>query len=317
MYTRLLAGASGQWRLSGPVASRPTVSTRMILYLRALPEMYRFTEGGYLLAETFLRRATDIDPIFSEAWAALADCICRLSNMRWWTDLDLATPRACDAVRRAISADPSNGIALATGAWALAIMAGEHEQALDYANQAVQFNPNSSLVHSRCGWALVHCDEQQRALESFDSALRLSPVDPEKYISVAGKGIALFFLRQFEEAADWARRAEQLRPEHPISLRLLAVALGSAGYLPEAQEAIRRLRVVSPNATMGAAIGNVKRLNCSRRVCGGQGSPNDHLPPRRDPCRRRGGLLVDDGEGRARTLRRLRAHRIIHRGGHA
>ena len=72
-------------------------------------------------------------------------------------------------------------------------MAGEHEQALDFANQAVQFNPNSSLVHSRCGWALVHCDEQQRALESFDLALRLSPVDPEKYISVAGKGIALFF----------------------------------------------------------------------------------------------------------------------------
>ena len=64
MYTRLLAGASGEWRLSGPVASRPTVSTRMILYLRALPEMYRFTEGGYLLAETFLRRATDIDPNF-------------------------------------------------------------------------------------------------------------------------------------------------------------------------------------------------------------------------------------------------------------
>src|SRR5215213_7326419 len=133
------------------------------LYLRALPEMYLFTQEGYLQADTFLCRATDIDPNFSEAWAALADCICRLSNMRWWADLDLATPRVCDAVRRAISADPSNGIALATGAWAFVIMAGEHEQALAFADQAVQFNPNSSLVHSRCGWALVHCDEQQRA----------------------------------------------------------------------------------------------------------------------------------------------------------
>ena len=230
------------------------------LYLRALPEMYLFTQEGYLQADTFLCRATDIDPNFSEAWAALADCICRLSNMRWWADLDLATPRVCDAVRRAISADPSNGIALATGAWAFAIMAGEHEQALAFADQAVQFNPNSSLVHSRCGWALVHCDEQQRALESFESALRLSPVDPERYISVAGKGVALFFMRQFEEAADWARRAEQLRPEHPISLRLLAAALGSAGHFPEAQDVVGRLRLISPNASIGAAIVNAKRF---------------------------------------------------------
>ena len=37
------------------------------LYLRALPKMYLFTQEGYLQADTFLCRATDIDPNFSEA----------------------------------------------------------------------------------------------------------------------------------------------------------------------------------------------------------------------------------------------------------
>src|SRR3954465_6719361 len=39
-----------------------------------------------------------------------------------------------------------------------------------------------------------------------------------------------------------------------------------------------------------------------KRACGSQVFPRDHLPPRRDPCRRRG-VLVDDGEGRGGDAR--------------
>ena len=94
--------------------------------------------------------------------------------MRWWADLDLATPRACDAVRRAISADPSNGIALATGAWAFAIMAGEHEQALlpeakDVVGRLRLISPNASI-----GAAIVNAKRfrHRRMLDLFTEGLR-------------------------------------------------------------------------------------------------------------------------------------------------
>ena len=45
--------------------------------------------------------------------------------------------------------------------------------------RAIRLNPNSFFVHARCGMAFVYICEQERALASFDAALRLSPIDPE------------------------------------------------------------------------------------------------------------------------------------------
>jgi adenylate cyclase len=53
------------------------------LYLRALPELYRFNEHGFLAAKALLAQATGLDPNFSDAWAALADCFVRLYNLRY------------------------------------------------------------------------------------------------------------------------------------------------------------------------------------------------------------------------------------------
>ena len=57
------------------------------LYLRALPEFYRFNEQGFMAAKALLTEATQADPNFSDAWAALADCVVRLYNLLLGTDL--------------------------------------------------------------------------------------------------------------------------------------------------------------------------------------------------------------------------------------
>ena len=56
---------------------------------------------------------------------------------------------------------------------------GQHHQGLEFAERAIRLNPNSFFVHARCGMAFVYICEQERALASFDAALRLSPIDPE------------------------------------------------------------------------------------------------------------------------------------------
>ena len=230
------------------------------LYLRALPEFHHFTEQGLLRAEALVRRAVEIDPSFSDAWAALADCISRLYNGGWRADIEAVTKECCEAASRAVTADPDNGMALASAAWCFSIYAGQHAQAVEFADRAIRLNPHAFFVHSRCGWALVHAGEQERAVASFDAALRLSPVDPERYMPLAGKAAALFFMRQFEEAAEWAERAHLLKPLHAVSLRFLAASHLLAGRSREASEAIQKLLLAWPSASLRLAQVNTRRF---------------------------------------------------------
>jgi adenylate cyclase len=216
------------------------------LYLRALPEFHLFTAEGFLRAEELLRRAVGIDPNFSDAWAGLADCISRLYNVGWLTDAESVAQASCEAASRAIRADPDNGVALAAAAWCYTIFAAQHEQGLEYATRAIRLNPFSFYVRARCGWALLHCGKTRDAVESFDAALRLSPLDPERYMALGGKGAALFFEKRLDEAVDVTGRAHLLKPSHPVPLRFHAAALALAGRVSEASDAMRKLRAVHP-----------------------------------------------------------------------
>lgn len=252
--TRSVVGAvepSLRFREIDRARSKPTSRLDAYdLYLRSLPEIYRLEAEGFLTAEGLLRKAIQIDPHFSDAWAALADCRSRLYNVGWLKDLASVTQECCDAATRAINSDPDSGVALATGAWCLSIFAGHHEQALEFANRAIDRNPHSFYVHARCGWALVHIGEHQRAVSSFETALQLSPIDPERYVAMAGKSAALFFLRQFEQSAEWGGRAHLLKPPNPVSIRFLAAALALADRWGEATEAVQKLRSVWPEGSI-------------------------------------------------------------------
>ena len=242
-------------------SSKPTDSLDAYdLYLRALPMLHQFTQEGFSDACGLLRQATSIDPSFSDAWAYLSDAISRMHNVTWANNPEIATRDACDAATRAISADPDNGIALATAAWSFAVLAGEHEQALEYVDRAIRLNPNSSFVHARCGLALVHSGEQHRAITSFDAALRLNPLDPERYIPLTGKAAALLFLRQFDDAAEWGARANRIYPAHVISMRYMMAAYALAGREAEASSTLRRLLDAHPHASISLVEKNPRRF---------------------------------------------------------
>ena len=241
------------------VTLKPTESLDAYdFYLRAKPWFHTFTEEGFLRAVELLRRAISIDPSFSEAWASLADAFGRLHNVRWTSVAEAAQRDACHAAIQAINTDPDNANGFAVGSWAFAILAGDHQQALEFAERAIRLNPNSALVHARCGWALVHIGEQERAIASFEAALRLSPLDPERYIPISGKAAALFYLRHFDEATEWAKMANRLSPEHLISLRYLAAASALSGHLELAQATAKRLLSVEPRASIKLLMQNAR-----------------------------------------------------------
>lgn len=226
------------------------------LYLQALPLLYAYTQTSFLEAETLLRGAVAQDGAYSDALAALADCVGRMALNGWTADRDRAFAESCALAVRAVAADPENPASLATAAWSHAMFSGGFDQALELAERALDLHPNSHAVRSYCGWVFTYAGESDRAIEQFESARRLSPVDPRGYFPLLGIATAHFFAGRFEETVRFTRRILDEVPSHNIARRYLAAALAHAGRTDEAAAALAALLAAQPGYTLGAARGS-------------------------------------------------------------
>ena len=194
-----------------------------------------------LEAEALLRKAIALDPTYADALAALAECLVRMT-LNGWVDGQTrrALTEACDLAGRAVAADPENAAVLAVAAWAYSTLGVRFEQSLELANRALALHPNSVHVRSFCGWVFNYFGDNLRAIEQFDEARRLSPVDPKSYFPMLGLAAAHFFAGHFDETVSFTGRILAEVPTHNIARRYRAAALGHLGRIDEAKGRDRR-----------------------------------------------------------------------------
>jgi adenylate cyclase len=171
----------------------------------------------------------------------------------WVADKQASTAEACDLAGQAVAADPENAAALAIAAWAYSTLGVRFEQSLDLANRALDLHPNSVHVRSFCGWVFHYLGDSLRAIEQFDAARRLSPVDPKSYFPMLGLAVAHFFARHFEETVALTGRILAEVPTHNIARRYRAAALAHLGRLEEAREASVELLKAQPTSSLRSA----------------------------------------------------------------
>ncbi|MGE0851274.1 MAG: tetratricopeptide repeat protein [Hyphomicrobiaceae bacterium] len=140
-----------------------------------------------------------LDPNYSEALAALAVCIGRLTIGGWMAGWGEGGAEARDIALQAVRADPENGTALSIAAWAIGSFTGPLEQGVDLARQALRAHPNSAVVRTNCSWVFVCNNERDLALEHLHAARRISPLDPRGYITLNAIAAAHFCERRFDE----------------------------------------------------------------------------------------------------------------------
>jgi tetratricopeptide (TPR) repeat protein len=75
--------------------------------------------------------------------------------------------------------------------------------------QAVALNPNLAIAWYSRGWVSLMCCEDERAIESFDRMIRLSPLDPLRVPAWIGCSFALFGLGRYEDGFVSAKKAIQ------------------------------------------------------------------------------------------------------------
>ena len=94
----------------------------------------------------------------------------------------------------------------------------------------------------------------EEALESFSSAMKLSPRDPLFGWFHAGMGVAFLFLQRHEESVEWARKALQY-PNIPWLTRAHFVsALAHSDQKEECKKVLADLLVIQPSCTISLVL---------------------------------------------------------------
>jgi adenylate cyclase len=229
---------------------RPENLTAYDLFLRAIQQFYLTTREGDAEAIRLAHRALELDPR-SGLVAALAG-VCHMQNVIWGHAVDPQFDRkeAVRLLRLALSIDDGDPDTIAMAAMTSAYMVGDSESEIEMADRAVALNPNSFNAWNSRGQVYRTAGLPEEAVQSFERAVRMSPVDPRLHLAFGGIGHALIELGRFDEAVVAGKKALRQNPSFSPAYRCLASAFAHLGRDAEAREAAARLLEVDPAFTI-------------------------------------------------------------------
>lgn len=246
------------------------------LYLRAQAEVNRRTEESMARSVWLARQALELDRGYAPAMARLA-----LSQMmryqRHW--IAAAGPEVDEGVRiarQAIAAGGNDPLVLDFAGLTLSVLAGDNDAALSALDRAIVLSPNFALAFGHRALVLAYLDQPEKAIQSAEQAMRLSPFDPGMFSFCATLGVAHLAAGRYEVALRWAEEALRENCGLP-ALRLKLSLCGYLGHLDEAAECLRRFEKADSEPTIaclmrgvgkGAAPALVARLSEGLRKAG-------------------------------------------------
>jgi serine/threonine-protein kinase len=178
------------------------------------------------------RKAVELDPDYSLAWAGIADAFTVLAFFGFVRGSE-SKPQAIAAATRAIELDPSSAAGHTALACATLLYENNRAMAKQEFERALELSP--SYVLGRCWYALFYLQwtggEFEQALAEARRALESDPLSAFVTMIVAA---CLYGAGRLDEAIETARVAVQLDPESFEARRVLGASLGMAGRFEEA-----------------------------------------------------------------------------------
>jgi tetratricopeptide (TPR) repeat protein len=124
---------------------------------------------------------------------------------------------------------------------------------------ATELDPNLFMGWEFRGWTAL-INGERRALEYFESALRLSPLDPRLFSAHSGIGNAHFLAGRYDEALAWAAKALR-QYQHLPAIGVLVASQALTGRVDDARSSYEMHRHRFP----GARLSNIRRWMTLRR----------------------------------------------------
>ncbi|HKH02049.1 MAG TPA: adenylate/guanylate cyclase domain-containing protein [Bradyrhizobium sp.] len=217
--------------------------------MRAMPHVWALEKHESARAIELLEKAIAIDPKYPLALSLAGWCHAQRSVYNWADDIAGSQRMALSLAERAAEMSGDDPIVLA-------VLGAVHTFVRNYGTarvlleRAVTLDPNAAWAWTRLGWLECYADQTQKAIEHFERALRLSPIDPMNFNNYVGIASAHEVAEEYDQAASLYRRALQERPNARWIYRNVATSLSGAGRIEEAKQAYAEMMRDYPDLTI-------------------------------------------------------------------
>jgi TolB-like protein/Flp pilus assembly protein TadD len=173
----------------------------------------------------------DPDSGVAQSWLAIALTARALDSMAETAAADIA--RAEELAQQASAALPRSTVAHFAKAQVLRARHRYDEAAPEY-ETVIALNRNWAHAYSHLGWCKFMTGSIAELIPAQESAIRLSPRDPQIGLFYSRIGSAHLLQSRVDEAVAWYERARNATPAHPEFRAFLAAACGLKGDVERA-----------------------------------------------------------------------------------
>jgi adenylate cyclase len=218
-------------------------------YLRWRAGYNRMTADANREALEFARRAVAIDPDFALGHAAIAYTHSQTRSFGWMMNEREDCEDAERAIRQALELDRNNANVLTWCGQTLIHLLRRPEEGASLLDTAVTIDPNLAIAWSNRASSRITLDQPDEAIANVQRALRLSPLDVEKWYALALLTRAHNLRGTPNEGLPFAEESLRLR-RNPSALLDGAVAHVLVGDIETGRQYVGILRKRRPNNTV-------------------------------------------------------------------
>jgi len=118
---------------------------------------------------------------------------------------------------------------------ALVGIIGRFEEAMSLLDRAVELDPTLLLARVWRAAANLGLGETSKAIEDFEFALRISPLDPRAFLAQSGLATAYFMDGRYDDAASRATEALRQHPDYAVPQLTKVASNALAGRIDQAR----------------------------------------------------------------------------------
>jgi len=206
-------------------------------YLRGLASLYQFTKEGHEQSMPLLRKAVELDPDFALAQAAIAGWYISGKAFAWIKIGDREIVEADQLARRLLRLSNDDARVLAYAGQALTYVVGNLKEGAPVLDQAIRLDPNLAVARLWGGGAKMYLGKLDAAIEHFQHAVRLSPLDPRTFLAYSGLASAHFLAGRYKKALECATTGIRRWPNFVALQRIAAACYAKSGRVEDAKRA--------------------------------------------------------------------------------
>ncbi len=216
------------------------------IYQRGMFHLYRYTRDDLVQARTLFEGAISIDPDLGPAYSAIAETYYYEVVYGFIQQDDDNRDRALESAKKAVTLDRDDAGAHCT-LGRIRYLCRDYAAAISELEIALDLNPSLALAHYGLGAAFVFSGNPHKAFPHLESAVRLSPHDPNMGSYLVRTAEAKYLIGDDEAAVHFALKALAQPSFQWSRYAILIAALGQLGRHEEARRYVTEVTRMRPN----------------------------------------------------------------------